>query len=439
MDACRLRFVVNQESAVNALLIAYVALTPLLVIPVAGQLGASDVLFFPALALFALVAKVRRLGWAHVLMAAFLLLTGVSLVATQDFQYVVKWGRLIGIVLPFFLVPFSTVTINQVARVFFFSGLATITIAVVLWWFDIVLFADESNQRIWLGGGESRVRAAGLFGNSGAFGALIAMWTVICTLHTLCQPRPDKLVLATILCSTTVALLASTSRASLMAMAAGIGVGVACLTWARCQQGGLKITARTVSLVGFAAVVFIACVGFVIMYLMDAQLREATIARFDPFAHRSSNSFLSGRIAIWSDYLESIEKWGLFGVGYKQGHLHFASTPHNQFLSLAAESGFPSLILFVLWSGNLVAVAVKRYRRQPIAAAICLSVMAAFVADGMGGEPLASWQVTPITMIVLGICLRTLATSATETSRSRPELGSGATPESQAAASTHSR
>lgn len=253
--------------------------------------------------------------------------------------------------------------------------------------------------------GESRVRAAGVFGNSTGFGGLLAMWTATCGMMTLSDRRPNKLALAVILLTALVGLVCSTSRVSLASMFAGIGTGTTLLFANHVRQRGFRLSGSTMSLAVIAVVVIIATVCLVIPQLMDQEWLNATYSRFDPRAHRSSNGFLTGRLTIWREYFRSINEWGVFGVGYKQGHLQFAMAPHNQFLSLAAECGFLCLCMFLLFVANIAFRALASRIDRPLESMMCLTVMAAFVADGMGGEPLGSWQVTPVTMILLGICV----------------------------------
>ena len=149
-----LKIVLTSESVANALLLCYVALTPLLVLPFGGLIGTSDLLFFPAVASLLLVGKVRQFSTSHILLASFLFLAGVSLYQAREFSYVIKWVRLIGIAFPFFLAGVSTVSLQRILRVFYWSGLFSILVGVVLWWFDITLFAAEANQRLWIEGGQ---------------------------------------------------------------------------------------------------------------------------------------------------------------------------------------------------------------------------------------------------------------------------------------------
>ncbi len=407
--ATTFRIVLSRESAVNHLLLAYAWLTPLLIIPVAGMLGASDLLFLPAVAVVLLFGKLKHCLTPHLLMVGFLMLVGISLYQTDEIKYVVKWIRLIGITFPFFLAACSTVTLQQILRAFFWSGLVSILMGIGLWWFDVVLFAEEANQRIWIDSGESRVRAAGIFGNSGAFGALVAMWTVSCAMLTISQKRPSKLMLATVLLTAIIALVSSTSRASLFGIFAGLGAGTAFLGLHHLARRGTGISGSTISLGIFLIGVTVATLCFVVPQLMDPQWLEVTFSRFDPRVHQSSDSFLSGRMAIWKDYLSSMSDWGIFGVGYKQGHLHFSTSPHNQFLSLASESGVLCLGVFLLFVANVLSSAVGQRRIKPFESMMCIAIMATFLADGMGGEPLGSWQITPITMILIGICIRQFA------------------------------
>ncbi len=404
-----LTIVMTRESVVNSLLLAYAFLTPLLVIPVAGLLGASDLLFIPAIAATVLVGRLRKCVTSHFLLAAFLILVGVSLYQTDDLSYVLKWGRLIGISFPFFLACFSTLTLRQVIRVFFWSGLFAILTGIVLWWFDIALFAEEANQRIWLDNGESRIRAAGVFGNSTGFGALIAMWTVTCGMQTISEERPDKRILAAILLTSIVGLACSTSRVSLAAIVAGMGAGASFMFAAHLKRRGFRLRGSTISLAILVLVVTLGTLCLIIPQLMEQEWLQVTYSRFDPRAHHSSNSFLAGRVAIWREYLASIDQWGVLGVGYKQGYLHFSSSPHNQFLSLAAECGFLCLCMFIVFVANIVWNSFAYRMEKPFEAMMCLAVIATFIADSMGGEPLGSWQITPVTMILLGICVSRFA------------------------------
>lgn len=408
-----LKIVLTSESVVNALLLCYVALTPLLVLPFGGLIGTSDLLFFPAVASLLLVGKVRQFSASHILLASFLFLAGVSLYQAREFSYVIKWVRLIGIAFPFFLAGVSTVSLQRILRVFYWSGLFSILVGVVLWWFDITLFAAEANQRLWIEGGESRVRAAGIFGNSGAFGALIAIWTVSCGLFALLQKRPNRLVLATILLTATVSLISSASRVAFVSIVAGIGAGGSLMLAEHLRRRGFRLSGRTLSPIVLSVVVLVATIYFVVPQLMDSDWLSVAYSRFDPRAHSSSNSFLSGRVTIWRHYIDSMDQWGAFGVGYKQGRLNFSASPHNQFLALAAECGLLCLCAFALFVCNIAATAVRRSRDAPIHSMVCLAVLTAFVADGMGGEPLGSWQITPITMILLGTCVRILAQNFT--------------------------
>lgn len=400
-----IKFVATRDSVVNALLLAYVALTPLLLIPVAGMLGASDLLFFPAIALSLIVARPRHFATPHLLMAIFLVMVGASLLQSRDFEYVMKWVRLIGITLPFFLAAFCTVSLQKIVRVFFWSGLVAILIGIVMWWFNVTPFEDEANQRLWLENGDSRVRASGLFGNSGAFGALIAMWTVTCGMFAINAERPSKLVLATILLVSILGLLASTSRVCLFAIVLGLGTGITCMLVTRLRHRGFRLSGSTISLGIFSIIVMIAALCLIAPQLMEAEWLNATMSRFDPRAHQSSNKFLSGRVTIWQHYVSSMNEWGIFGVGYKQGKLHFATSPHNQFLAVAAECGIPCLCVFLLFVVNVISTAILRRRDKPLEAMICIAVIFTFLSDSMGGEPLGSWQITPITMLFLGICV----------------------------------
>lgn len=398
-------FSASRESVINGLLLIYAAMTPLLVIPVAGLLGASDVLFFPTILAITLFGRASGDLRSQLLLLLFYIFVGFSLFRTEDPTYIFKWIRLAGILLPFFLASNATISLQRVIPVFFWSGLFAISLGIVLWWLNASLFEGENNQRIWLENGESRIRAAGHFGDSSAFGALVSMWATVCGCYYIAGKQNSKWMLTVVLAVSFVALLGSTSRASAAGIIAGVGAAMVFYFLSAINKCEFFLPRKTISIAALSLLLVAFLVWGVSPLLMGSEWLEVTFARFNPSHFEDSNSFLSGRIEIWKDYLSSIKSWGLLGVGYKQGHLHFASTPHNQLLSLAAENGIPCLLFFLFFLTNLIAIAIKNRDRLPFDSLVCLVAVSTFLADGLGGEPIGSWQVTPVTMLILGLCV----------------------------------
>lgn len=386
----------------NALAILYCLLTPLLVIPVFGLLGASDLLLLPTI-FVCLIANPRcKLGVPELLLLAFLSLTIASTLPNDDRTYLTKAVRLVGIVSPFFLASQLRIEKSILARVFIGTGMISILIGVILWWLDLTLFEDEANQRIWLEDGTSRVRASGLFGNSGAFGSLIAAWTIVCVCELLTHSKSLLIYLPIVLFVSALGLLTSSSRASLLAVSGGL-LTIASIFGLR----GLILRKKGISknqVAGFIAFCLAVTVGGLSsVFALGLDYVLVALERFNPFTSVDANTFLSGRVDIWEEYLKSFDKWFLLGVGYKQSELHFSMSPHNQFLAIAAECGIPALFLFlaILFSlGARLFSPIDRILKENL---VSTPLLVSFVFDGMGGEPIGSWQITPIIFLFFGL------------------------------------
>lgn len=402
---------IQQSAQWLAVLMAF--LVPIVVVPVGPRLGISDPLL-PAVAIVLLLSRVRgRLEACHWLLMAVMAIAFVSLFQINDSRYQVlaglKWVRLVGIALPFFLGARMVVEprlLRRVAWSLFFGGIVAILISLAVWWLQIPI--RDSQQEMYYRGGGSEFRAGGLVGETTHFGHLTATWmTVVASCLILVAPvRRWKLVAAILLGLGGLAIFAASSRSAIVNLAA-MAAGYFVLQYYRPRH---LSNALVTILAGFLFLV-LSLVGLKIAdqsgVLPSTSKLSKQVDRFLPTESNSINRFSSGRIDSWKRYMRIGDRHLLLGCGYKNSpSLIPGRVPDNSVLSTYLETGIIGLFAVTAFTLTLIFALVRQGRLGNPYATLFAAVWCGQAAQALLGDTYTLWLSMPVLYLTTGMVLQ---------------------------------
>lgn len=384
----------------RASLLFVVALGPLLVVRIVPgtPLGAIDVLAPVTLTLLMLSRRSWG-GFRGIFLLYVCWLVASAFLGTLFFSessfgaVVVKVVRLVGITSPLFLAGAvrSNVwrTEELVLRIAVVTTTAGVVVGLVLHYLGITF---EDTQRLFLEGG-GVARAAGLTGNTGSFGFLIAVALV---LSQFC--RDDLLPVSARIwrplnaAVCLVAVVASSSRGALIAVAAAV----------------LVVAIRQPKRLAAAAVVGVSIVPLIQTVAGRSEFVMASLVRIDVFNQTGQSSFTdSGRAKYWQRSVELILDDPWIGRGFKQFHEVEGYYLDNAYLLALAESGVIGcclLVTFIFLVGRSAyqLEVSSRLVNEPLAAMLIAALAARMLTGGANSD----WYVTPLIFAVVGLRIR---------------------------------
>lgn len=382
------------------LLLAYVALAPVLVIHVSGQpFGAVDLL--APLGVVALLRGPHTLRVQVVLFwiffiallagTVYLLMSGQANVTDLDALRVI---RVMFIFVPFLIVlqmpNFSREFMLRLMRVFLWSGSIACVIAIALFYLDVQI--RDSQQMNWSGGDDASLRAGGLLGNSADVGHVAAMLGIVALGYRVLNPaygRAYIIPLAIALHTTYV----SSSRAAILQLVVASIVLMPLLFQNRriLPFFGLPVAA-----------------GLLIIKWDDikgALGNDFMARRFDILNITGDSTFFSvnSRLNSWDRSWDLFGNNPIFGVGYNGIHRLTGRSGDNSFISVLTEGGliagsaYALLWVSILWailrspqirirlvglamvSAEIAQMLTVDTHRQPTTTAVVLALIACLV------------------------------------------------------------
>jgi len=395
----------------SVLLLAF--FVPIVVLPVGERLGMSDPMM-PVLVVILLFSRYRgRIDICHWLLIAFLAVAFLSLfqINSQRMQFTagLKWVRLLGICLPFFLGARMAVDrglVERAAWAFFWGGVVAILISLVVWWLQIPI--RDAQQKIWYSGGGSAYRAGGLVGETTHFGHLTATWmTIVASCLVLARPvRRWKWVLLVLLGLGGYAIAAASSRSAIVNLG-GTAIGI--VLFQRYRPRRLSNT-----LIG--GLVFVILLVFAMSLLkiadqsgvLSSQSRFAhQVDRFLPSESNSVNRFSSGRLDSWKRYVRIAGEHTVLGCGYKNSpSLIPGRVPDNSVLSTLLETGAMGLLMLVSFT---LALLYALFRQGLAGNRYALMMAGVWVGQAMQsvlGDTYTLWLSMPVLYLMTGLILQ---------------------------------
>ncbi len=331
------------------LAVAIALLCPIVAVYIGGDvLGASDPLMLGVAAVLILGRRRGKAEACYWMLAVFLLVAFTSLVQIDSSRVQVrsamKWIRLVGICLPFYLGLRLRVDVQLLRRVgwaLFWGGTVALLAGLVIYQLQIPIRTE--GQRLYYRGG-SFYRAGGLIGETTAFGHLIATWSTLSfgLLIWAQRVRQWKWVLAVIVGLGGCMVFMASSRAGMLNM-----LVFALMLWSigKFQRRTLKNVLMAGALL--ASMLVILQIG--VMTTRRTQVTGASekvvrqVERFIPV--NSANEMSSGRLEAWQKYARIIRNHLWLGCGYKTAtRLMPGHTPDNSVLSALLETGILGLI-----------------------------------------------------------------------------------------------
>jgi len=262
--------------------------------------------------------------------------------------------RFFAILVPFFLASSAAASDRLVRRsvwAFYVGGLISMVIAVAFYELQVDYWRETQSFQF---GDEQRIRAAGIFADSGQFGHLLATWMVV-TIAVL--PLVSKGVIVRVATVVSmllgiVCLFISLSRGGIVNLLGALFVG-AVLPGGRGAARQLRATLKWpimfVLVVLTAGYIVAAGTDFLDSTIATLKLRfvEGTLST----ASQNPDMALSGRLENWQVAWHLFLGHPILGVGYKAMILVFDVPPDNQFLGFLCEAGVigaAALVGFIL-------------------------------------------------------------------------------------------
>lgn len=365
----------GEDLVTRRILILYSALAPLLFFYIGSDTDISicavDLLFPVALLAAVRTRRVSLPAFSIALLfyGACAAISVVVLGNTSTFGVAaLKCCRLWGILAPLVLVNnrrIGQATLNRCTAAFVVSGFVSILIGLVLFFGQLNLVTMRQS---YVDGGVLRSRAGGLFGDSSAFGHLLATWTCVSLL--LYAPRLSRtrriLTVSVVLCIVVVGIQSSLSRAALL--------NLLVVFFARFVFAPSRLWVK------MAAIICMLCLAGIAVQVLDLSrvqlgapfVRLAALTETDAGTDELDR-FSSGRLTIWA---RSIDLWlerPLTGVGYKGLALIHGASPDNNFLLALTETGIGGFIaLTSAFMAVFIVVRRRALERDPYARAFLL-------------------------------------------------------------------
>jgi len=398
---------------VSALVPAYAALVPLVVLPIGtDRIGLCE----PLLCLTAvglLVGRpIARPRLVHIAFGVFLFATLLSLIQIDDPALLpgsaLRWLRLVAVISPLFLslvLPADFQEVRRTLRAFFWGGGAAIACGLVIYWLQIPIHVNS--QRFWLANGQAPVlRASGLVGDTAAFGHLISVWGLVALGTLWIEGRSGRIWKSCLIIALVVyADLVSSSRAALLDVAGG------CLTFLTLTAVSLRVR-RNAVVVGIG--VLLLGTGL-LLGLSQSGLGSASgggvlensITRFVGSDDATLNGFSSGRFEGWAALVPEFSEHPFLGMGYKTAQFlipgHLAD---NALLGIALESGLFGLIAILIALGSMLYGLVARHRMGNRYATLLLAIWVGQLLHGLTADTFTLWCTMPMLFLVTGLVLQ---------------------------------
>lgn len=401
------------QRLMEATAVAIVFWVPIIVVPIGERVGFIDLIMFVVAGLLIFSRHRGRLDLSHWLLIGYLAIAFLSLYQIHDsreqLKAALRWVRLTGICLPFFIGARMFVDHRLLRRVgwyLFWGGLVAILISLMVYWLQIPI--RDAQQKIWYRGGGSDLRAGGLVGESTHFGHLVSTWMMlsVCLLILVRPVRRWRLVLATTVGLGGYATFAASSRA------AGLGVlvfAIALLVLNRFRGTNLKnaviggMTALIVGALGLSLLSIATQTG-----LLSTQSRlSRQIERFLPSESRSVNRFSSGRIDSWKRYLHQSRSQPWLGCGYKQSPRMIPGRfADNSVLSTYLETGMLGLGMMLAFAMVVLVLLIKSGSQGNPYGTTMAAVWVGQLGQALLGDTYTLWLSMPVLYLITGIVLQ---------------------------------
>lgn len=397
------------------LLLAYVALAPVLVFHVSGQpFGAVDLL--APLGILALLRGPHTmqlqvvLFWTFLISllagSAYLLMSGQANVTDMDILRII---RVMCIFIPFLLVlqmqDFSRIFMLRLMRVFLWSGSIACLIAIVLLYLNIKV--RDTQQMNW-SDGDASLRAGGLLGNSSDVGHIAAILGTVAIGYRVLNPAYGRAYIFPLGIALYTAYVSS-SRAAVLQLVVALFVLMP-----------LLFRKRRIFM-PFFALPFIT--GLIIVNWDDIKAALGTnfmARRFDILNLTGDSTFFSvnSRLDSWNRSWELFGESPFVGVGYNGIYSETGRSGDNSFISILTEGGLIAGSAYVLlWISIVWAILRSSEIRTRL---VGLAMVSAEIAQMLTVDTHRQPTTTAVVLALIA-CLMRVGAMEANTSPSPPE------------------
>ncbi|QYO75087.1 O-antigen ligase family protein [Devosia salina] len=254
---------------------------------------------------------------------------------------------------------------------------------------------QDTQQQLWLGAGYGSVlRAGGIVGNSGEYGQVCALLSLLLLGAPLAGVKLNWWVALFGHSLAVLGIIFSSSRTSILMLLVGFLIFVA-----------FQPKYYYKMLLAFVAVFFVIAVTIYSVGFDNLPLDiKNSMYRLDFFNISGQGQFAdSVRLDTWSTIVELPYLSSVFGFGYKSFESYAGYFIDNSFLLAWVESG---ILGFFLFSAFWVATAVRFTLRSAMGrpwAILGMGVSMAFIARMMTGGAHAGWSAGPLFFMAIGL------------------------------------
>lgn len=395
---------VNYDKFIINLLIIYAILCPSIYYRANGNAISIVDIILPVAVIVIMHKRFSRIPTVYIYYLLYIFFAMVS-VLLSPFGYaepekIILVYRLFAISIPFCLVFFISnftekIAINIIISALIGTGIPVL-IGLFLYYFGVEI--SDVQQRLWLGGGAgSALRAGGIVGNSGDYGQIIALFSILLiTIGYYKIKIPISLLFMCWVC-VLLALVASSSRAAMVM----IFVFVFCLGLSRINYiGRMFVSISFILLLLLTFYIFFSYEEF-------APELKASLIRLDILNFTNLSRFTTTvRLEVWTYLIRNIGDVPIFGYGYKSFTDYHGIYIDNSFLSTYYETGIFGLIFFTLFWLVLLIKLTYLSLNGSRSAAIAGCLVVAFLLRMQTGGAHTLWSSAPIIFILISVLWR---------------------------------
>lgn len=405
---------INRRISIYGLLLGYIFFTPLIgqinfIKPYAGTLD----IFFPLTIFFLIYSfmeKKLKMSIAYFFLIFFMIDVLISMIWLYNsygsepfFQSFLRVIRLFEFFLPFFLcftINIDKSKIDKAAAIFIISGFLSLVIGMFVFIFQIHIKGVTQSYSFL---GFHLMRAGGVYGNTGPYGILIAVWTVVTLLfavYFVSNKFYKMLIIFVTLVISTANIIASLSRASVLFILVAFSVWILVNIVSFRKRNLKTVVNYTISFLLLMLLLFL------FLDIVNPSIIDIMYRRFIQQTLLSSDlSYVtSGRIDIWKQYYMYFFDNPLTGIGYKGIIFALKLPPDNDYLSLLVETGIIGFLSFSLFNLILIALLFKRaVRLNDNHAKIGISILIGLLASALTADVFTYWNIIPIIYIYIGL------------------------------------